>query len=67
MPDMGSDESTSIEGDDWKDFDMDIVTDQGNIQAKGGGGFDKTKVTRLPGLNTRTRTMPYHSDGIGEI
>lgn len=47
MPDMGSDESTSIEGDDWKDFDMDIVTDQGNIQAKGGGGFDKTKVTRF--------------------
>ena len=35
MPDMGSDETTSIEGDDWKDFDMDIVTDQGNIQAKG--------------------------------
>ena len=47
MPDMGSDETISIDGEGWKDFDMDIVTDQGNIKAgKGGGGFDSTKVTR---------------------
>jgi len=47
MPDMGSDETVSIDGEGWKDFDMDIVTDQGNIKAgNGGGGFDSTKVTR---------------------
>jgi ABC-type dipeptide/oligopeptide/nickel transport system ATPase subunit len=47
MPDMGSDETVSIDGEGWKDFDMDIITDQGNIKTgNGGGGFDSTKVTR---------------------
>ena len=45
MPDMGDDESTVVKDGGWGDFDMDIITDQGVAQSKGGGGFDGSKVT----------------------
>ena len=45
MADAGSDESTTVAGNDWKEFDMEIVTDQGVASHKGGTGFDKTKIT----------------------
>ena len=45
MPDRGNDESETIKDGDWSKFDMDIITDEGVAQTKGGGNFDGSKIT----------------------
>ena len=45
MPDRGKDESETIKDGDWSKFDMDIITDEGVAQTKGGGNFDGSKIT----------------------
>jgi ABC-type dipeptide/oligopeptide/nickel transport system ATPase component len=45
MPDMGKDESEIVKPDDWDKFDMDIITDEGIAQTRGGGSFDGSKIT----------------------
>ena len=55
MADEGTDESRTVTGGDFSDFDMDIVTDEGVAQmAKGGsGGFDGSKITSFKYNNKR--------------
>jgi energy-coupling factor transporter ATP-binding protein EcfA2 len=60
MADKGSDESSTITGGDFSEFDMDIVTDEGVAQmGKGGrdGGFDGTKITRFK-FNEKNYAVP---------
>ena len=60
MQDEGTDDSTTISGGDFSDFDMDIVTDEGVAQMNkggGGGGFDGTKITRFK-YNDKNYAVP---------
>jgi hypothetical protein len=60
MADKGTDESSTITGGDFSEFDMDIVTDEGVAQmGKGGrdGGFDGTKITRFK-FNEKNYAVP---------